>query len=152
MRSTSLALVSEAIALLDMCQREPGILVLLAETLGNPLELLVSKAHLSKAFREAAHAALRHLKDIDFRQSRGAVDEAAVAAVAARCTNLTSLGLSYRVHLPPVASGVHTCRLSDLDELDRLQAPPARDMQRAADAPRLLDVLQGVVHKQDVLV
>ena len=64
MRSTSLALVSEAIALLDMCQREPGILVLLAETLGNRLELLFSKAHLSKAFREAAHAALRHLKVI----------------------------------------------------------------------------------------
>ena len=42
MRSTSLALVSEAIALLDICQREPGILVLLAETLGNRLELLFS--------------------------------------------------------------------------------------------------------------
>ena len=35
------------------------LLVILAETLGNPLALLVSKAHLNKAFRAAACALLK---------------------------------------------------------------------------------------------
>ena len=44
----------------------PGeILLQLAETLGNPLALLVSKAHLSKAFCEAARAAQATLTHID---------------------------------------------------------------------------------------
>ena len=68
----------------------PGeILVQLAETLGNPLALLVSKAHLSKAFREAArdalgllkHACLHKWLTIDWM-----VDDAVVAAVVSKCT------------------------------------------------------------------
>ena len=41
------------------------LLVILAETLGNPLVLLGSKAHLSKAFHEAARAAQASLKHAD---------------------------------------------------------------------------------------
>ena len=44
------------------------ILVQLAETLGNPLALLVSKAHLSKAFCEAARAAQGLLTRVDLRK------------------------------------------------------------------------------------
>ena len=43
------------------------LLLVLAEALGNPLALLVSKAHLSKAFREAARAAQASLKHADLR-------------------------------------------------------------------------------------
>ena len=45
-----------------------ALLVFLAETLGNPLVLLVAKAHLSKAFREAARNALALLKCADLRE------------------------------------------------------------------------------------
>ena len=65
------------------------LLLQLAETLGNPLALLVSKAHLSKAFREAArdalgllkHACLHKWLTIDWM-----VDDAVVAAVVSKCT------------------------------------------------------------------
>ena len=72
----------------------PGeILVQLAETLGNPLALLVSKAHLSKAFREAARDALGLLKHVCLHEWKRTVDDAAVAAVVSYCTQLTSLSL-----------------------------------------------------------
>ena len=59
----------------------PGeILVQLAETLGNPLALLVSKAHLSKAFCEAARNAQGLLKQADLRWWARTVDDAVVAA------------------------------------------------------------------------
>ena len=65
------------------------LLLQLAETLGNPLALLVSKAHLSKAFCEAArdalgllkHACLHKWLTIDWM-----VDDAVVAAVVSKCT------------------------------------------------------------------
>ena len=69
------------------------ILVQLAETLGNPLVLLVSKAHLSKAFREAARAAQATLTHIDIRNWKWTVDDAVVAAVISKCTQLSSLNL-----------------------------------------------------------
>ena len=66
------------------------LLVILAETLGNPLALLVSKAHLSKAFRAAACAAQATLKHADLREWSRTVDDAVVAAVVSKCTQLTS--------------------------------------------------------------
>ena len=72
----------------------PGeILVQLAETLGNPLALLVSKAHLSKAFCEAARNAQGLLKQADLRWWARTVDDAVVAAVVSKCTQLSSLNL-----------------------------------------------------------
>ena len=69
------------------------VLVHLAEMLGNPLTLLVSKAHLSKAFREAARAAQATLTHIDIRNWKWTVDDAVVAAVISKCTQLSSLNL-----------------------------------------------------------
>ena len=69
------------------------LLVILAETLGNPLALLVSKAHLSKAFREAARDALGLLKHACLHEWKRTVDDAVVAAVVSYCTQLTSLSL-----------------------------------------------------------
>ena len=57
------------------------LLVVLAEALGNPLSLLVSKAHLSKAFREAAGAAQASLKHADLCEWARTVDDAVVASV-----------------------------------------------------------------------
>ena len=72
----------------------PGeILVQLAETLGNPLALLVSKAHLSKAFCEAARNAQGLLSQADLLRWVWRVDDAVVAAVVAKCTQLSSLNL-----------------------------------------------------------
>ena len=50
--------------LLDICQREPGLLLIPAESFGNPLELLFSQAQVSKAFCEATLAALKGLKSV----------------------------------------------------------------------------------------
>ena len=69
------------------------LLVVLAESLGNPLALLVSKAHLSGAFREAACAAQATLTHIDLREWRRTVDDAVVAAVVSKCAQLSSLNL-----------------------------------------------------------
>ena len=69
------------------------LLVILAETLGNPLALLVSKAHLSKAFRAAACAAQATLKHADLREWSLTVDDAVVAAVVSKCTQLSALNL-----------------------------------------------------------
>ena len=70
------------------------LLVHLAETLGNPLALLVSKAHLSKAFREAARAAQATLKHADLREWAHTVDDAVVGAVVATCSQLSALNLA----------------------------------------------------------
>ena len=69
------------------------ILVQLAETLGNPLALLVSKAHLSKAFCEAARNAQGLLSQADLLRWVWRVDDAVVAAVVAKCTQLSLLNL-----------------------------------------------------------
>ena len=69
------------------------LLVLVAQTLGNPLALLVSKAHLSKAFRAAAGAAQATLEHADLREWSRTVDDAAVAAVVSKCTQLSTLNL-----------------------------------------------------------
>ena len=45
------------------------LLVILAEMLGNPLALLCSKAHLSKAFHAAACDALAILKHVDLNKT-----------------------------------------------------------------------------------
>ena len=72
----------------------PDILVILAKTLGNPLGLLVSKAHLSTSFHEAACAALAILESVELSKWSRTVDDAAVAAVASKCPQLSSLDLS----------------------------------------------------------
>ena len=69
------------------------LLVQLAESLGNPLALLVSKAHLSKAFCEAARDAQDDLTHIDLGKWAWRVDDAVVAAVVSKCSQLTSLSL-----------------------------------------------------------
>ena len=69
------------------------LLVLLAETLGNPLALLVSKAHLSKAFCKAARDAQGLIIHVDLREWKRTVDDAAVAAVVSKCSQLSSLTL-----------------------------------------------------------
>ena len=54
--------------------RFPSELLLhLAEEFGNPLALLVSRAHLSKAFRTAARAALAILTHIDLGTTDGSI-------------------------------------------------------------------------------
>ena len=72
------------------------LLLQLAESLGNPLALLVSKAHLSKAFCEAARDAQGLLTRVDLRKWHRTVDDAVVAAVVAKCTQLSSLNLQLR--------------------------------------------------------
>ena len=79
------------------------LLVILAEKLGNPLALLVSKAHLSKAFREAARAAQATLTHIDLCNCAWRVDDAAVAAVVSKCTQLSSLKLGGRYKITDAA-------------------------------------------------
>ena len=69
------------------------LLVILAVTLENPLALLVSKAHLSKAFCEAARDAQEYLTHIDLRKWAWRVDDAVVGAVVSKCTELTYLNL-----------------------------------------------------------
>ena len=77
---------------LVLAEFDPELLLQIAETLGNPLALLVSKAHLSKAFSEAARNAQGLLKQVNLRYwSR--VDAAAVASVASKCSQLLSLRL-----------------------------------------------------------
>ena len=70
-----------------------ALLLHLTETIGNPLALLFSKAHLSKAFCEAARAAQGLLKCANLREWTGTIDDAVVAAVVSKCTQLTSLNL-----------------------------------------------------------
>ena len=72
---------------------DPELLLQLAEMLGNPLALLVSKAHLSKAFCEAARNAQGLLKHIDLCVWKRTVNDAVVAAVASKCPQLSSLNL-----------------------------------------------------------
>ena len=70
-----------------------ALLLHLTETIGNPLALLFSKAHLSKAFCEAAHAAQGGLKHVDFRKWARTVDDTVVISVASKCAQLSSLNL-----------------------------------------------------------
>ena len=72
------------------------LLVYLAETLGNPLALLVSKAHLSKAFCTAARTAQATLTTLNLACSwayYSKITDAAVVAVTSACKQLTSLNL-----------------------------------------------------------
>ena len=79
--------------MLKLADLPSDILAILAEMLGNPLALLVSKAHLSKAFYEAARYALGLLEHASLHRWSGTVDDAAVAAVVSKCTQLSSLHL-----------------------------------------------------------
>ena len=78
---------------LTLARFPPELLVLLAEALGNPLVLLVSKAHLSKAFREAAGNAQATLTRADLDTWSGTVDDAVVAAVVSKSILLFTLSL-----------------------------------------------------------
>ena len=70
------------------------LLVKVAETLGNPLALLVSKAHLSKAFCTAARTAQATLTTLNLA-CYSKITDAAVVAVASGCKQLTTLNLGY---------------------------------------------------------
>ena len=70
------------------------LLVYLAETLGNPLALLVSKAHLSKGFCRAAHNAQGLLTKVNLCRWPRKVDDKVVAAVISKCSQLTTLNMS----------------------------------------------------------
>ena len=78
---------------LKLAEFPSDLLVMLAQTLGNPLALLVAKAHLSKAFCEAARAAQGLLTQVDLSKWHLVTDET-VVAVASRCKQLTTLDLS----------------------------------------------------------
>ena len=81
------------------------LLVILAEKVGkfgNPLALLVSKAHLSKAFCGAARKAQATLTRADLREWARTVD-GAVKAVASGCPQLTSLYLAGCRHVTDAA-------------------------------------------------
>ena len=90
----------------------------LTETIGNPFSLLFSKAHLSKAFCEAARNAQRLLTRVDLRKWHRTVDDAAVAAVVSKCNQLTSLSLRgcYRITDAAVVAVASDCKqLTTLD-------------------------------------
>ena len=63
-----------------------------AKALGNLLALLVSKAHLSKAFCKAARAAQATLTTLNLAHC-SKITDVAVVAVASACKQLTSLNL-----------------------------------------------------------
>ena len=69
------------------------LLVQMAEMQGDPLALLVSKAHLSKGFREAARDAQGLLRHVDLHERSRTVDDAAVATVVSNGSQLSSLNL-----------------------------------------------------------
>ena len=71
------------------------LLVQLAVTAREPLEVICAMAHLSKAFCEAARTAQGLLEQADFRKWQRMVDDAAVAGVVSKCPQLSSLSLSY---------------------------------------------------------
>ena len=97
----------------------PGeILVQLAETLGNPLALLVSKAHLSKAFCEAARNAQGLLSQADLLRWVWRVDDAVVAAVVAKCTQLSLLNLHSCGRITDVAVKAVASKCKQLTTLD----------------------------------
>ena len=78
--------------MLKLADLPSDILAILAEMLGNPLALLVSKAHLSKAFCEAARAAQATLTTLNLTYC-SKITDAALEAVASGCPQLTSLNL-----------------------------------------------------------
>ena len=78
---------------LALARFDPELLLHLAETVGNPLLLLVSKAHLSKAFRDAARDAQGLLKHIDLREWRETIDDAVVTEVVSRSPLLSTLNM-----------------------------------------------------------
>ena len=79
---------------LKLAEFPSDLLVMLAQTLGNPLALLVAKAHLSKAFCEAARAAQGLLTQVDLSKWRLVTDET-VKVVASRCKQLTTLNVRF---------------------------------------------------------
>ena len=95
-----------------LAEFDPELLVVLAETLGNPLALLISKAHLSKAFRKAARNAQGLLKQAELHKWSGAVDDAAVVAVVSKCSQLTALNLCscYKISDMAVAAVASGCK------------------------------------------
>ena len=79
------------------------LLVQLAVTAREPLEVICAMAHLSKAFCEAARTAQGLLEQADFRKWQRMVDDAAVAGVVSKCPQLSSLSLSYCGNITDVA-------------------------------------------------
>ena len=106
-----------------------------AEALGNLLALLISKAHLSKAFCRAARDAQGLLKHVDLREWTTTVDDAAVAAVVSKCSQLSSLNRwgcsnitnAAVVEVVAVASGWKHLKMLDLRDCQTASTQVGRD-------------------------
>lgn len=97
----------------------PELLVMVAEKLGNPLSLLVSKAHLNKAFLEAARDAQGTLKHVDLSSIPSwFVDDAVVGAVVSTCSHLSLLDLCYLQQLTDAAVVAVAAECKQLKELN----------------------------------
>ena len=130
---------------LTLARFPPELLVLLAEALGNPLVLLVSKAHLSKAFCEAAGIAQATLTHADLHTWPGTVDDAFVAAVVSKYILLLTLSLRGCDKITDeavmaVASGCPQLTTLDLRGCD--QITNAAVVAVASRCPRLTIVAQ----------
>ena len=121
--------------MLKLADLPSEILAILAEMLGNPLALLVSRAHLSKAFCVAARTAQATLTTLNLAYYSKTTD-AVVVAVASACKQLTSLNLEgcdkiTDAAVVAVASGckqlttLHLCRCRNITgSLQHLSTPP----------------------------
>ena len=94
------------------------LLVILARRSGNPLALLVSKAHLSKSFRSAACRALAVLECADLRDWSRTVDDAAVKAVVSKCPQLSSLVMSGCKQITEVAVAAMVSKCPKISSLN----------------------------------
>ena len=95
-----------------------ALLLHLTETIGDPLALLFSKAHLSKAFCEAARAAQGGLKHLDFREWDRTADDTVVISVVSNCAQLSSLNLGGCLKITDVAVVAVASSCTKLTRLD----------------------------------
>ena len=121
-------------ASLILAKFDPELLVLLAETLGNPLVLLISNAHLSKAFCEAARNAQGLFKHAELRLR---ADDAAVASVVSKCPQLSSLDLRYCRTITDVALRAVASSCPQLSSLSLGYCNKIADAAVAKGCPKL---------------
>ena len=110
-----------------------------AKALGNLLALLVSKAHLSKAFWicRAARDAKGLLEHVELREWTTTVGDAAVAAVVSKCSQLSSLNRwgcsnitnAAVVEVVAVASGWKHLKMLDLRDCQTASTQVGRDIK-----------------------
>ena len=86
---------------------------------GNPLNILVRHVPcLSKALHEAAQEAIQHLVELNLYSASMRVDDAAVTAVAAHCTQLQTLRLHGSGSLTDAAVTAVAAHCTQLRTLD----------------------------------